>query len=308
MSLSEQEIEQQLRAKGKSAPRITPEHVDAAIVGRQVTLIENTMVTVVVLTLYNGFIVTGVNHGPVDPDNFDAEIGARLAFDAARDKVWELEGYLLADRLHKAAGGAALPHYGTDIDPAEAMAFGTAVELLKSKGYAYDEVRGQWLRGDEDLQPGPAPTHVTVTDSEGNSATLELGQPTIIGADYGSEQTAVDAEGNAIEQIDGSADIVREPVSLDGQATSEPQPPGQPFPGDTTDSTAGLEQASNAIVDPTTQPATFVKVGKNAAGEYGELSSEFPFTDETTDGKRLRNDGAIVNNVLDAAPAREPQG
>ena len=241
MSLSEQEIEQQLRAKGKSAPRITPEHVDAAIVGRQVTLIENTMVIVVVLTLYNGFIVTGVNHGPVDPDNFDAEIGARLAFDAARDKVWELEGYLLADRLHKAAGGAALPHYGTDI-----------------------------------------------------------------------------------EQIDGSADIVREPVSADGYSTSEganvhgigPHTDGGDNPEYVEAVGPDGKTFSEAVAevplatDPTTQPATFVKVGKNERGEFGELSSDFPFTDETTDGKLLRNDGAIVDEVVDAEipPTSEPQG
>ena len=224
MSLSEQNIEQQLRSKGKSAPRITAEHVDASIVGRQVTLIPNTMITVAVLTLYNGFTVTGVNNGPVDPENFDAEIGAGLAISAARDQIWLLEGYLLADRLYRAKGGAALPHYGTDIDPAEAMAFGTAVELLKSKGYAYDEARGQWLRGDEDLQPGPAPTHVTVTDGEGNSATHELAKRVIMGADYSSEpdrSVAVTADGTVIEQIDGSADIVREPVSADGHSTSE---------------------------------------------------------------------------------------
>lgn len=230
MSLNEQATELELQRKGKTAPRLTPAHIDAAIVGKQVTLLPGTLVTVAVLTLYNGVVVTGVNHGPADPANFDAEIGERLALEAARDRVWELEGYLLADRIHRGKGGAPVPAYG------ESIADRLAAEKLVSLGYGFDIGKLAWLRGDEDLVPGPAPEIETirVTDGEGNSATHEIAQPTIVDADalgYGAAASAmaadlrgpvpVTAEGEVIEQIDGSADIVREPVAADGYSTSE---------------------------------------------------------------------------------------
>jgi hypothetical protein len=56
-------------------------------------------VTFCVLILRNGAKVTGVNHGPVSAANFDAAIGRQYARANAVEKVWELEGYLLRERL-----------------------------------------------------------------------------------------------------------------------------------------------------------------------------------------------------------------
>lgn len=50
--------------------------------------------TICVLTLKNGFKVTGQS-ACISPETFDQEIGEKLAYEKALDKVWELEGYLL---------------------------------------------------------------------------------------------------------------------------------------------------------------------------------------------------------------------
>lgn len=34
------------------------------------------------------------------PQNFDAEIGEKIAYENARNKIWQLEGYLLKEQLH----------------------------------------------------------------------------------------------------------------------------------------------------------------------------------------------------------------
>ena len=50
------------------------------------------------MTLKNGFIVTGES-AAASPENFDEEIGRSIARSNARDKIWQLEGYLLRERL-----------------------------------------------------------------------------------------------------------------------------------------------------------------------------------------------------------------
>ena len=48
--------------------------------------------------LPNGFTVTGKG-ACVDPRNFDPEIGTEIALKQVEGKIWELEGYLLQQRL-----------------------------------------------------------------------------------------------------------------------------------------------------------------------------------------------------------------
>ena len=52
-----------------------------------------------ILTLENGFTVTGES-ACASPENFDAEIGKKIAYDNAREKIWLLEGYLLKEKLN----------------------------------------------------------------------------------------------------------------------------------------------------------------------------------------------------------------
>lgn len=95
---NEQETEQMIQDKGKTAPRITPEDIDAAIASEQYHVFEGTTLTVCALTLQNGYIVTGES-AAASPENFDEEIGKKIAKDNARNKIWQLEGYLLKQRL-----------------------------------------------------------------------------------------------------------------------------------------------------------------------------------------------------------------
>lgn len=62
--------------------------------------VTNGTLTLCVLTLKNGFKVTGES-ACIMPQTFDAEIGKQLAYKRALDKVWELEGYLLAQKNHE---------------------------------------------------------------------------------------------------------------------------------------------------------------------------------------------------------------
>jgi hypothetical protein len=94
----EQAIEQEIQAKGLTAPRITPADIDAQIVSEAYYVFPGTTLTVCLLTLQNGFHVTGESVA-ASPENFDEEIGRRIARTNAREKIWALEGYLLRSRL-----------------------------------------------------------------------------------------------------------------------------------------------------------------------------------------------------------------
>jgi N4 Gp49/Sf6 Gp66 family protein len=102
--MSEQEIEEDIRTAGLTGPRITPECLDDAIVKSQYYVFPETTITVACLTLENGFCVVGKS-ACVDPTNFNQELGRKIAYTDARDKIWELEGYLLREILHRAEGG-----------------------------------------------------------------------------------------------------------------------------------------------------------------------------------------------------------
>lgn len=93
-------IESEIKAKGKTARRLTPSHIDEQIVGKAFHVFPGTTLTVCALTLKNGFQVVGES-AAASADNFDHEIGEKIAFDNARSKIWALEGYLLKTRMHE---------------------------------------------------------------------------------------------------------------------------------------------------------------------------------------------------------------
>ena len=97
--MSETEIEAEINAKGLNAPRLNPEMIDAAIASEQYHVFPGTTMTVCALTLQNGYIVTGES-AAASLENFDADIGRKIARQNARNKIWALEGYLLRERLH----------------------------------------------------------------------------------------------------------------------------------------------------------------------------------------------------------------
>jgi hypothetical protein len=132
---SDKDIEQEIQAKGLTAARVTPEHIQAAIAsehyftaangllgallphtdehdvlpesGRSVwDVVEEEhpqlrLLTFCVLVLRNGFTVTGES-ACASPENFDAELGRKIARRNAEAKIWPLLGYELRTTL---AGG-----------------------------------------------------------------------------------------------------------------------------------------------------------------------------------------------------------
>lgn len=99
--MNDDQIESEIQAKGLTAPRVTPEMIDGAIVDEAYHVFEGSCLTVCCLTLRNGFTVTGES-ACASPANFNAELGRKIARGHARDKIWALEGYALKERLFMA--------------------------------------------------------------------------------------------------------------------------------------------------------------------------------------------------------------
>lgn len=108
-------IEQEIQDKGLTAPRITPADVEANIVSEwYINAGEGVkpddfqspvpagsplyLLTFCVLVLKNGFTVTGES-ACASPENFDAEIGRKIARQSAVSKIWPLMGYELRTKL-----------------------------------------------------------------------------------------------------------------------------------------------------------------------------------------------------------------
>lgn len=107
--MNDKEIEQEIQAKGKTAPRITPADIEANIAAEYyftaaegVRLLPQDsslhLLTFCVLELRNGFTVTGES-ACASPENFDAEIGRKIARANAVQKIWPLMGYELRSKL-----------------------------------------------------------------------------------------------------------------------------------------------------------------------------------------------------------------
>lgn len=117
--MSDNSIEQEIQAKGLIAPRITPADIETniasehyftamdGVVGRADTpdIVAGTpinspldLLTFCILVLRNGFTVTGES-ACASPENFDAELGRKIARQNAVVKVWPLMGYELRSKL-----------------------------------------------------------------------------------------------------------------------------------------------------------------------------------------------------------------
>ena len=74
--------------------------IDAKIKDAKFTILEDGRTTICNLYLENGFTVRGES-SCVSKDNFNKDIGEQIALENAKNKVWELEGYLLAEDIHR---------------------------------------------------------------------------------------------------------------------------------------------------------------------------------------------------------------
>ena len=114
---NQHEIEQEIQAKGKTAARVTPDHIrqniadelfftaaqgihaaDGVPLDSIVLNASLKLLTFCVLVLRNGFTVTGES-ACASPENFDAEIGRKIARQNAEGKIWPLMGYALKQKL-----------------------------------------------------------------------------------------------------------------------------------------------------------------------------------------------------------------
>lgn len=117
-------IEAEIKAKGLTAPRVTPADIEAEIdstwyftaaEGCEGAAFAGTpleqqppvgaasplrLLTFCVLVLKNGFTVTGES-ACASPENFDAEVGRKIARANAVNKIWPLLGFRLKDRLYE---------------------------------------------------------------------------------------------------------------------------------------------------------------------------------------------------------------
>ena len=100
MEITEASAECLIKLKGLNTPRLTPEHIDSCIAKAEYHVFSDTQLTVCCMTLKNGFTVTGES-ACASPENFNEEIGQRIAYTNAREKIWALEGYLLKQKLYE---------------------------------------------------------------------------------------------------------------------------------------------------------------------------------------------------------------
>lgn len=116
--MTDNQLEQEIKACGSDvAPRITPADIEANISQERYFTAEEgvngavqmsggpdychenmSLLTFCVLVLRNGFTVTGES-ACASPENFNAEIGRKVARQHAVAKIWPLMGYALKEKL-----------------------------------------------------------------------------------------------------------------------------------------------------------------------------------------------------------------
>lgn len=96
----DEEVEDKINELGLTAPRVTLDHIKSLVKDGEYHVFKNSCLTVCCLTLKNGFTVTGES-ACASPENFNKELGEKIAFTNALNKIWSLEGYLLKERLYK---------------------------------------------------------------------------------------------------------------------------------------------------------------------------------------------------------------
>lgn len=124
------DIEQEIVAKGLTAPRVTPQMLEDAIAsehylnaheasmaggfavrGKAVNSALNApdvesplyLLTLCIIVMSNGFTVVGKS-ACASPENFDAELGCKIARQDAVAQMWPLLGYHLKQQLHDLGG------------------------------------------------------------------------------------------------------------------------------------------------------------------------------------------------------------
>lgn len=83
--------------------KVTQELIESKIIAESYTRLSSGKCLICELTLENGFTVRG-EACVVDVQNYNAEIGREISRKNAVDKIWQLEGYLLQEKLYNNKG------------------------------------------------------------------------------------------------------------------------------------------------------------------------------------------------------------
>lgn len=98
-------------AEGRTAPRVSLDDIKASIASEAYFTAGQAgdalripmhsaarLLTICILTVRNGFTLVGKS-APASADNFDADLGRKLAYEDAVRQLWPLMGYALRERL-----------------------------------------------------------------------------------------------------------------------------------------------------------------------------------------------------------------
>ena len=132
--MNRNDVEAQIVTRGLTAPRVRPEDLDAEIASAHYfTALQGArmegldyldklgqvtrpmplepvlgLLTFCVLVLKNGFMVSGES-ACASPENFDENLGRKIAYENAKEKLWPLLGFRLKDSLSRAPEGVPAP-------------------------------------------------------------------------------------------------------------------------------------------------------------------------------------------------------
>ncbi|MNJ09767.1 hypothetical protein D3C77_39180 [compost metagenome] len=128
-----QSLEQQITALGLTAPRITPDQVDALVekLNYHTYVIPGTTTTVAAALDPHGIVIAIDSAASVSAENFNESLGRNAAIARvkalARNKLWELEGYRLKQNIAQASKNGllgGLQFYIDDNIPVDAVFVG----------------------------------------------------------------------------------------------------------------------------------------------------------------------------------------
>ncbi len=100
--MSDKDIEQEIQAKGLTAPRVTRDDMIANIAHTEIVKhvsVTGQVLRWAIITTKNGFAVTGKPSCAVSSENDDEAIGKQIALTNAEDELWPLMGYALKEKL-----------------------------------------------------------------------------------------------------------------------------------------------------------------------------------------------------------------
>lgn len=100
--MSDKDIEQEIQAKGLTAPRITRDEMIANIAHTEIVKhvsVTGQVLRWAIITTKNGFAVTGKPSCAVSSENDNEAIGKQIALENAEIELWPLMGYALKQNI-----------------------------------------------------------------------------------------------------------------------------------------------------------------------------------------------------------------